>query len=188
MSLDLDALQKLADAATPGPWAGGCCQKEILPGRFVLHAYGPAPKFIDNPWDWTQEHRPEIIQTKRDAEFIAASRQAIPELIQMVNAARIMIKQMEQSATKERLEHLAEVKRLGDSNNAMVKVNEFACEAFQSKLAIAEKRLEVAKAVLEDYSGPNKMSETTGTLLNRFNRFREAATEALRALSDGEEK
>lgn len=65
--LDLDTLQALADAATPGPWVYGTGKRVCLgdEGPTLLSAHG------DTPDDRREEN----------CEFTAAARQAVPALI-----------------------------------------------------------------------------------------------------------
>ena len=91
---DLDALEALAGAATPGPWkwVGGecCCAPD---GREVGgEVYSPAAsrKVADlsdrPPRDRKGRKRKGL--TDADARFIAAAREAVPALVAEVRALR----------------------------------------------------------------------------------------------------
>lgn len=113
--LDYDALQRLADAATPGPWAweGDLSENEasLAPDRksggpgFVLSAYGLHTEgFVD--------------VGVADAEFIAAARTAIPVLLDRVRETHKAWERawrINESLTKERnaaLSAIAKVRAL----------------------------------------------------------------------------
>jgi hypothetical protein len=66
-ALDLDALQRLCDAATPGPWDGGSAIVENCDGLTVCEFSDPAAD-----------------ASERDADFICAARDALPKLIARV--------------------------------------------------------------------------------------------------------
>ena len=99
MSL-LDKLEELAKKATPGPWAGACCQKEILKGRWAIHAYGPRPYFIDDPWHWTDYDKfPQVDQVRKDADYISeANPQNILNLCQALRIAMETINALDEMA------------------------------------------------------------------------------------------
>lgn len=81
--IDTEALRRLADAATPGPWRIG--EAFDFPASWVAH-------LSNNGWDdrttVTSEDTPgHIDQEERDAEFIAAARTAVPALLDALEQA-----------------------------------------------------------------------------------------------------
>ena len=78
-----DQLRALADTATPGPWRIGEAFDE--PACWVAH-------LSDNGWDdrttvTSQGTTGRDDQEVRDAEFIAAARSAVPQLLDALAAA-----------------------------------------------------------------------------------------------------
>lgn len=80
MTLDLDKLKKLSDAATPGPWT-----------NYNNGIYRAAAHHGGNVCDIC----PETVEHKANAEFIAAARTAVPQLIEEVEKQREMIEKLE---------------------------------------------------------------------------------------------
>lgn len=76
-SLDLDALQAVADMASPGPWRDTQPNLNYPSGFDVVDAFG-AWVVMDSD-DYTG-----AIPKSADAEFIAAAREAVPALIARV--------------------------------------------------------------------------------------------------------
>lgn len=83
----LTELKRLEREAREGTWEPICIQKEIYPGHYALYPGATKPIFIDDPWSWTQKDRPEIKQICKDADFIAALRNASPVLIEALEIA-----------------------------------------------------------------------------------------------------
>lgn len=69
--IDTEALRKLADAATEGPW--------VQNGRNGIHT--PIGSCV------ALTHRHDDDERKADAEFIAAAREAVPALLDALAAA-----------------------------------------------------------------------------------------------------
>ncbi len=72
---ELDRLEALANAATPGPWSGEA---------------GSVVNWHDRTFDmeWIDNRRKSTAQRDADCEFIAAAREAIPALIATLRKAR----------------------------------------------------------------------------------------------------
>jgi len=86
--LDLDALQALADAATPGPWEEG------FRWVYTLPVY-PDDNRLSNVlgMDCADDERATVEQkrSERNVAFIAAARQAVPDLIAEVRRLRLAV-------------------------------------------------------------------------------------------------
>ena len=87
--LDLDAIEKRANAATPGPWracregACSCGQVWSIPlDRIISH-----PAF---EYDFDETSTPEIYHAP-NAAFIAAAREDIPALVAEVRRLRALL-------------------------------------------------------------------------------------------------
>lgn len=78
--IDTEALRRLADQATPGPW------------RIDEHGPSPLASIVstadDRPWGWVEVGR----SIGDDASFIAAAREAVPELLDQLDKAEARIK------------------------------------------------------------------------------------------------
>ena len=101
MSIDLEAIEARANAATPGKWEAKTNRHPECSGE----AWG----WIDGPvenWCWTDRRA----HSRADAEFIANAHQDIPALLAEVKrqAAEIAAVTAERDALKEALELMAE--------------------------------------------------------------------------------
>ncbi|HEV2929940.1 MAG TPA: hypothetical protein VGW74_14705, partial [Propionibacteriaceae bacterium] len=89
-TLDLDAIEARADAATPGPWHG---EHEQYEGRELL-----CVSIGDYGWVCSGERSPEYDidseQGKADAEFIAHARTEVPALVAEVRGLRAELERM----------------------------------------------------------------------------------------------
>jgi hypothetical protein len=88
----LDSLQKLADDATPGPWVDrinydGPCQYDMA----QTYAIGPFHRESPSTDQFKRAHA--------DADFIAASREAVPKLIQALRVAMDELKQISEDCS-----------------------------------------------------------------------------------------
>ena len=87
---DLDVLRKLAEAATPGPWELLDFNEGMSPPRPL---WGVINDAYLNPSDDDEEAYVEVeihVGDKADAEFIAAARTAVPELVSDLENTRRM--------------------------------------------------------------------------------------------------
>ena len=116
---ELAALKALADAATPGPWEAGEYNRVTADGRHILKCRdqydGVRLAIHDN--------------AIADAAFIAAARDAVPELIAEVDRLRTELAQAQAQAENER------ARRKHDSTdaynariNAAVRQMEYYCK------------------------------------------------------------
>lgn len=87
---DIDAIRKLTDAATPGPWGVGndtfvASELERLPKGVIQYRYAVAE--LD---EYTREEsdEPNPVPAAADAEFIAAARTLVPALCDEVEQLR----------------------------------------------------------------------------------------------------
>lgn len=106
-----DQLRALADAATEGPW--------VRNGRNVIHT--PIGSCIA----LTHRHDPE--QRQADAEFIAASRQAVPALLDMLDQAERRIRDLTQEVRDERAACLDQIEQV-QARDARIKAVEDVLE------------------------------------------------------------
>lgn len=86
--IDLDALEALANAATPGPWELTDFNEGEDPPQPLWGVVNP-PYY--NPLDHPDDDAAEVqvhVGSREDAEFIAAARKALPELIAEVRQLR----------------------------------------------------------------------------------------------------
>ena len=93
--IDTKALRKLADAATPGPWTVDHGSDWDLDGSQVPQSSVRRPDRVAITWD---DHGGEVF-VPADAAFIAASREAVPALLDENAALR---KQVEDGRTHRR--------------------------------------------------------------------------------------
>ena len=92
--LDLDALERLCEAATEGPWEAWM---EGEPGNGVAHIEQVPAKLTMT----VGSDEPELgIYSWADANFIAAARTAMPRLILELKNARARIRELEASQPK----------------------------------------------------------------------------------------
>jgi hypothetical protein len=78
-SEQLDELEKLADQATPGPWAACTSYNEL-----GAAAEGPFHEVLGDYSESRETWEDKLARAQLDAEFIAASREAVPRLIARV--------------------------------------------------------------------------------------------------------
>ena len=111
--IDLDALQALADAATPGPWEVDCCSIRSVAnvveyGRLETLADALSPGWENLPDGQYPAEAASLLMamdgirldvalcrggdiTRADQTFIAAARAAVPALIAMVRTERAAV-------------------------------------------------------------------------------------------------
>lgn len=99
---ELDTIEALANAATPGPWAHGRGYEQEDPGAYVYQAQGCGPVVATgmDPID------------PADAAFIASARTAVPALCREVRRLR-----EERGSAISLLSRLTELYALSDSNS-----------------------------------------------------------------------
>ena len=139
-----DQLRALADAATPGPWRIGEAFTE--PASWVAH-------LADNGWDdrttvTSQDATARDDQEVRDAEFIAAARTAIPQLLDQLDAAEQRIRDLAQEVRDERGAARDQMEQVRIRDALIDQMT--ASEKFFSRLTEAEARI---KAVREWHWG-----------------------------------
>lgn len=86
MDVDLDALQALCDAATPGPWTAE--RDAVYREPPAYGAWRQLARMCAHAENFTNEHRWE---EWHNAAFIAAARTALPELIAEVRRLRALL-------------------------------------------------------------------------------------------------
>ena len=100
--LDLDAIRARCEAATPGPWSAYNANEgtEYLPAWEVANdAYHNPPADEDAPW--IAVHLETGVRD--DAEFIAAARSDVPDLLAALASSRAEVERL----TKERDQYAA---------------------------------------------------------------------------------
>jgi hypothetical protein len=87
--IDLDAIQKACDEATPGPW-----ERRHLKGFFIgdSQVIGPSAPIGGNDWVTELDAKPTG-QVLADANFIAAAREWVPALVARVRELELIVKQ-----------------------------------------------------------------------------------------------
>jgi hypothetical protein len=101
--LDLPALKKLCEAATPGPWA-----VHIGEGKDSRHWCGTGPLHFESA---TETY---LNNSRCDAQFIAAARTALPELIEQMGKLEFCVRHWESMSETYRRENTALKARISE--------------------------------------------------------------------------
>ncbi len=103
MTTDLDALQALADAATPGPWTDHWANDERSDLGEAAIVSGPGTGLEGIVVGTLYYDGLHTACRAEDAAFIAAARTAVPELIAEVRALRAEVERLRDALENVRL-------------------------------------------------------------------------------------
>lgn len=98
--MTLEEIRKLVDAATPGPWDEDVGQRDPIPILQEFYKENGLPPSVKQFFPIGPESTLES-QADADARFIAASRDLVPRLLAVAEAAQQLICGMNSIGTKD---------------------------------------------------------------------------------------